>query len=214
MPFPSVSNTLIDGTAVQAGDHNTNFGDLISAMTDGSKDFTINSLNASSVVASTLAVPTISGNPTFTGSPTISGNLTVTGELLGSRSLLIFAGSNSGIGASDEFLGTGGSSTTFEAVYKMPRAGSVIGYSVGGRTSAFTSNKAVIFRIRKNGSTLISSNTLTWTANNQSQFDTATISRGTNTFAAGDTISLLFDHQSGTATVVSIIDYIEVQFDS
>lgn len=226
MPAPSVTFTLVDGTTIRASDHNANFQDLINAMTDGTKDFTINSLVATQgITCSTLTPTTISGNPTFSGSPTVSGNLTLNGnatfgdaltdittiggEIRGSRQTFVFGGNP---GSADTFLRVGSSSTT-ESVYKMHRAGSIVGYSVGGTTNSFSSNQAVIFRIRKNGSNFISSATLTWTALNQNQFDTSTIARGTSTFASGDTLSIQYDWQSGSAGILAMC-IIEVQFDT
>lgn len=207
MPAPSVTFTLVNGTTIRASDHNTNFQDLINSMTDGTKDFSINSLAVvGGVTCNTLTPTTVNGDVIMTGSPTVSG------ELKGSRGTLLF--SAIGLSTSDAFIGVGTSSATNEFSYKMSRAGSIVGYSVTGFTTAFTSNLAIIYRIRKNAATVASSNTLTWTANSQAQADTATIARGSNTFAAGDTISLQWDFQSGNATVSTVANYIEIQFNT
>ena len=46
MPSPSVTYTFVNGTPFDATEVNTNFTDLINAMSDGSKDFSINALTA------------------------------------------------------------------------------------------------------------------------------------------------------------------------
>src|SRR5580765_8450867 len=226
MPAPSVTFTLVNGTTIKASDHNTNFQDLVNGITDGTKDLSINSLVTTAGITAAVITPgTIAGSPRFSGNPTISGNLvvngnatlgdavtdvtTVTGELKGARMFLIFGASSMSV--ADRFLSNGLSSTTVEYVYKMNRAGSVVGYTYSCVTTAFTSNMSAIFRVRKNSVTLVSSNTLTWTANNQIQSDTGTVARGTSTFASGDSLSLMWDYQAGIATVDSCGLLVEIQ---
>jgi hypothetical protein len=50
MPAPSVSYTLVNGTANDAGQVNTNFTDLVNALTDGLKDLTVGSLTLNSAI--------------------------------------------------------------------------------------------------------------------------------------------------------------------
>lgn len=116
------------------------------------------------------------------------------------RNNLEFGGSLTG--ADRYFVGTTSVDAT-ETGFVMHRAGSIIGYSVGGITQAFTSNTSFIFRIRKNGSDVIVASTLTWTANSQNQDTTGTAASGTHTFIAGDRIEVFADYQSGTATIIA-----------
>lgn len=208
MGAPSVTFTLTNGTTIKASDHNTNFQDLINGITDGTKDLTINSLVAAGgVTCNTLTPTTIAGNPTF------SGNVTFSSELKGDRVILFFGNGLGGVGNADAFLGLGGSSTTNEFGYKMHRAGSIVGYSVGGKSTAFTSNVTANLRIRKNAANVISSAALVWTASDQFQHETGTVNRGVNTFSSGDVLSLQWDYTSGNATI-NIICFVEIQLDT
>jgi hypothetical protein len=74
MANPSVTYTLTNGTANDAGPVNTNFSDIIAALTDGTKD-----INVASIVGTTL---NITGASTL-GNLNIASNGTSTGTSLG-----------------------------------------------------------------------------------------------------------------------------------
>jgi hypothetical protein len=51
MAYMTVTNTLVNGNTADAGELNTNFSDVISATSDGTKDFNINALTCAGAVA-------------------------------------------------------------------------------------------------------------------------------------------------------------------
>lgn len=63
MAEPAVTYTFVNGNTADGGEVNTNFTDVLNALTDGTSDFSIGSL----IIASSLAVGTTS---TFTGAAT------------------------------------------------------------------------------------------------------------------------------------------------
>lgn len=154
----------------------------------------------------------ILGDPSINSSRiSLPASLTIGGELKGSRQFLLF-GSTNITGGSDAYIGINAGSNP-EFGYLVNHGGSVVGLSVFGVTFAFTSNLSHIFRIRKNAIDLVSSSTVTWTANDQIQTYSATFTRGTYTFSASDKLSMFLDYQSGTATIrLSVLA--EVQFNT
>lgn len=71
MASPSVSYTFSNNTTAVASEVNTNFTDLVNAMTDGTKDFSISALTVGGVAAFNGSVTLGNGSPddiTFTGS--------------------------------------------------------------------------------------------------------------------------------------------------
>lgn len=86
MANPSITYTLVNGTANDAGPVNTNFSDIIAALTDGTKSLTIAGLTCTSLTSSgNIAGAAITGT-TITGSGAIAGTtITGSGALSGTR---------------------------------------------------------------------------------------------------------------------------------
>ena len=60
MSTPTVTNTFTNGTTIDAGQVNQNFSDVLAALTDGSKDLTIDSLTLNVLtVATQILTPLI-----------------------------------------------------------------------------------------------------------------------------------------------------------
>lgn len=116
---------------------------------------------------------------------------------------------------SDGYLGQASLlSTTLNGGFMMHRAGSIVGYTVGGLYTTATSPPfEALFRIRKNDSDLVVSATLTWTAANQNKDATAVFSSGTHTFVAGDRLQVFVDHQSGQGVAIARAN-LELELDS
>lgn len=87
MPLPSVTYTFTAGTTIDSGQVNTNFSNLISSLTDGTKDLTVNTL----ALTSTLSV---------------GGNLTLSGSVVGNI-----------LPSADATYGLGSTSVGFTALY-------------------------------------------------------------------------------------------------
>lgn len=68
MAYPSVTYTFVNGTSniIDAGEVNTNFSDLISGLSDGTKDLSVNQITALSYVAPVY----IGGTTPFVGAST------------------------------------------------------------------------------------------------------------------------------------------------
>lgn len=79
MAAPSVTYTFTNGTTADASQVNQNFTDLISAMTDGSKSFSIDALTASGVIS--FSNGTDASSTTSGGALTCSGGAAVTKKL-------------------------------------------------------------------------------------------------------------------------------------
>lgn len=86
MPSPSVTNTFSNGTTADATQVNTNFTDIINALTDGLKDLVVSSINLTTLTVSGVATFNGAvglGNAaadaiTITGTPTFSTAITIT----------------------------------------------------------------------------------------------------------------------------------------
>lgn len=63
MPHISVSTTLSNGTANDAGPVNTNFSEIIAGLSDGTKDITAAAGTFTSVAATTAVIPTLNTLP-------------------------------------------------------------------------------------------------------------------------------------------------------
>lgn len=107
------------------------------------------------------------------------------------------------VSTTDVYLIGSTNTSTVETGFVTHRAGSIIGFTVGGVTTSFTSSYTVIFRIRKNGSDVLVASSLNWTANNQNKDTTGTAAIGANPFIAGDRIEVFADFQSGNAIIIS-----------
>jgi len=73
MPYPSVTYTLTNGTANDAGPVNTNFSNLVSAASDGTKDYNVAAITCTSVTAST---------DVLIGSVSVGGSLVPIGSII------------------------------------------------------------------------------------------------------------------------------------
>lgn len=144
MPSPSVTNTFSNSTTADATQVNQNFTDLINAMTDGTKDFSIAAL-------------TCAGNATFNGNTTIGNSsadtLTITASLASTIALQAnntYAIGAAGVGVSAVFFGaSGGFTTRISAAatstwtLTLPVDGGTSGYLLqtnGSGTTSWTQN--------------------------------------------------------------------------
>lgn len=78
MPYPSVSYTLTNGTANDAGPVNSNFTDIINALSDGTKNLNIAALSCTSVTSSGA----ISGTTITAATDVVIGTVSVLGSLV------------------------------------------------------------------------------------------------------------------------------------
>ena len=85
MPIPAVTYSFSNGTTSDGPQVSTNFSDLISALTDGTKDLTINNLTTNgTVILGSSAADTLTINATvadITSSVTISGAVVMNGAV-------------------------------------------------------------------------------------------------------------------------------------
>lgn len=196
------------GATCIAANWNTNYSYMVSALSDGTRDLTVGNLVATSVTAP------ITPN-TILNAQTIAGSATISGELKGGRNSLMYSGFIPAAPSNNIYFGLGGvNSSNQEFAYKMDRAGSIVGYSISGTTTGFASNPTYHFIVNQNGSTVITTSSLTWTAINQVQSVTATLARGSIPFSAGDRLALrhVID-VTGNANVF-VMAFVEVQFDT
>lgn len=87
MAAPTVTNTFVNGTTISASEVNTNFSDIISALTNGTKDLSFGTLTAAgaAILSTTLGVTgatTLSSTVTVTGTATLNGSV-VLGDAAG-----------------------------------------------------------------------------------------------------------------------------------
>lgn len=88
MATPTVTYTFSNSTVADAAEINTNFADLINALTDGTSDHAINTLTLTSTLTANGNVTlgnassdtlTVNATPTFAAATTFSNSVTVTG---------------------------------------------------------------------------------------------------------------------------------------
>jgi hypothetical protein len=100
MPSPAVTYTFSNSTTADAGQVNTNFSDLISGMTDGTKDFSINALTLAGALTANGNVTlgnassdtiTLTGSVASSVSPNATGTLDLGGASLGWAGLYLAA---------------------------------------------------------------------------------------------------------------------------
>ena len=110
MPAPSVTYTLTNGTTADATQVQQNFTDLVNAMSDGTKDFSINALTAA-------------GTATFNGNVTLGNasgdDVTFTGSLASTIPIKTNNSFNIGsatLGLAGLYLGTAGLGATARVV--------------------------------------------------------------------------------------------------
>lgn len=231
-----MTNSFTNGTTADGPAVSTNFNDLVSALTDGTKTLTVAAVVSTTGTFTTLTPTTIAGTPSFSGSPTFTststftgtatfnGNVvlgnattdtvTVAGELKGSRVILTSQSSLATAGSAYLIGGPTGTAT-YDTGFIMPRAGSIVGLSVLASCSGFTNDIAFTIQVLKNGSNVLESGSLTIAAANTNYSDYTTQARGSDTFAAGDRISLFQNTtNTGTMTGTSCLVLLELQFDS
>lgn len=103
MALPSVTYTFTNGTSADATQVNTNFNDLVEAMTDSSADFTVGSLVVSGAVSLTGNTVTV-GNAT---SDVLALTSRITGDLTPTASATYSIGSSS-LGWTGLYMGANG----------------------------------------------------------------------------------------------------------
>lgn len=232
MAIPSVTYpNFVNGTHADGPQVSQNFTDLINAMSDGTKDFSIAGLtvNGQTTYGGNL-LPSADATYDFgssslrfatlylSGTLTVPGTLTVTGSIAGSRVIVPLGGFSGSSLTTDGYIGMAyalsSPSATASWNYVAPRAGSIVGYSVGVVCTARTDSHVFKINIYKNEALVITGNTITTTATGNFA-DRATATRGTYTFAAGDRIEGYFDYTSGSAANALILNaMVELQFDT
>jgi hypothetical protein len=163
---------------------------------------------------------TVSGASIFNGAVTLGDAaadiITITGEARGVRNT--FSGSalnfNPSISPVQYTLnGTLGVGTTTYP-YVMTRPGSIVGYGVTFRMTAFSSVGTCRMKIQKNGVDFITGSNISFSATGLKD-DRATFSRNANTFIAGDYLSMVEDNNgSSIAGTLYSHAWFEVIFDT
>lgn len=200
------------GGSILSAHWNANFQAITDGLSDGTKQLNIAALAAttgtfSGAVAGTTG--TFSGAVSGT-TGTFSSDLSTSGESKGDRVVLSYG---SGVtDGTDYYIGIGQVATQ-ELSYEMNRSGSIVGYSFSGTCISYTSNLSGNFRLRKNGSNLISSAEILWSSLGLFRSERNTYARGTYTFVAGDRLGMFWDYSSGVS-LISLQCYVEVQFDT
>lgn len=122
----------------------------------------------------------------------ISGNLNVQGELQGSRAILHFGDLRGSAVGDTRYLYMAGNGLQCSGTkgYVMPRDGSIVGYSVRFTTGSFSFAGAFRSRIYRNRITILWAIDTPLINSNGEKAHYATQARGTDTFSAGDLISI------------------------
>ena len=131
MPAPSVTYTLTNGTTADATQVQQNFTDLVNAMSDGTKDFSINAITAA-------------GTATFNGNVTLGNasgdDVTFTGSLASTIPIKTNNSFNIGsatLGLAGLYLGTAGLGATARVVAASHASGRTYTGPDAGATATF-----------------------------------------------------------------------------
>ena len=121
MATPTVTYTFSNSTVADASEVNTNFADLINALTDGTSDHAINTLTLTSTLTANGNVTlgnasgdtlTVNATPTFAAATTFSNTIDVTGTASFDGDVNLGDGSGDTITTNGTFaIGTGGAAS-------------------------------------------------------------------------------------------------------
>ena len=204
MAYPVYTNSLANGQSADASKVMQDFNDILAGVTDGTKDLSVANVTASNVSGTHLTVA---------NTATVNGNAVVGGELQGSRAVISFGAMNINLTNSSGYFLNGSTLGGVETSMTMPRAGSIVGYSVMANAWSHASTMSLKFDFRKNNSDIFSSSSVTAsTATMLVAY--GTFARNANTFAAGDRLQAYVDITAPGNVSWVLIPALEVQFNT
>jgi hypothetical protein len=149
---------------------------------------------------------------TDTGNFKIKGDLTIGDQIKGARCLL-------GMGEALAYTASryldfyNGQQATGTLGYRMPRAGSIVGASVTCKCTGHVSDAVWNIEVHKNGTVVFPSASATIAGTGDKKWG-STQARGTDTFVAGDVLSLYMNEVSGDVSLSDTCAIMELVFDT
>lgn len=164
-------------------------------------------------VSGTAATDTIDFSLDLTQVYTFTNDVTVEGEFKGSRAMYI-AGTSTTIGATGTFMFCENVLMSFTEGFTMPRDGSITDLTVNVKVINHSTTSDFVYAVLKNGNpTPVMVGTKSITGNGTFN-DVTTQARNTDTFVAGDVLSLVAQRSGGGVyDAVDTIMTMGVQFD-
>jgi hypothetical protein len=166
---------------------------------DEGTDLDIIAVNSATTTSGNLLV---ADGSNFTSATILSGDYTFEGDLDGNYTMLVGGGDNSSITASKYLKGYNGQLYTSTLGINMPRAGSItdIGCTLNAVLGLATTNWDL--QVRVNGSNVFSCNIDTASSGNKKC--RAKQARGTDTFSAGDVLTVYISEAVNGSTVEDV----------